>query len=155
MQRGDIMNQNRLIPNAIAIIKGGEQYPNLKGQVKFYEKNGYVIVQAVIHGLPKTQTGFFGFHIHEGKSCTGTDFSDTGNHYNPNYMPHPSHPGDLPPLMFCNNGAFLSVATNRFRIQDIIGRTIVIHNSVDDFTTQPSGNAGKKIACGVIKKHKI
>jgi Cu-Zn family superoxide dismutase len=45
----------------------------------------------------------------------------------------------------------MTVATNRFRVKDIIGRTVIIHNMPDDFTTQPSGNAGMKIACGVIQ----
>ena len=54
--------------------------------------------------------------------------------------------------MLCKNRAYLSVLTDRFNVSDIIGRTVIIHNMPDDFTSQPSGNAGEKIACGVIKK---
>lgn len=58
--------------------------------------------------------------------------------------------GDLPPL-FENNGLAVSVfLTNRFSVNQIIGKTIIIHDKPDDFTTDPSGNSGTKIACGVI-----
>lgn len=146
------MNKNTSLPMAIANIRGRNEYPELKGQVKFYQKRNAVLVVANIQGLPETQTGIFGFHIHEGKSCDGNDFSETRSHYNPENTPHPSHSGDLPPLMRCNGGAYLAVATDRFNVKDIIGRTVVIHSMPDDFTTQPAGNAGMKIGCGVIYK---
>lgn len=144
------MNQSIIFPKAIANIRGGNNAHNLFGQVKFYQKKNYVLVSANIQGLPETDTGFFGFHIHEGNRCQGEMFSDTGGHYNPEQLPHPEHAGDLPPLLRCNGGAILTVATNRFKICDIIGKTVVIHNMPDDFTSQPAGNAGTKIACGVI-----
>lgn len=65
---------------------------------------------------------------------------------------HPDHAGDLPPLMRSNGNAFSAVVTDRFTPSDIVGRTVVIHSNPDDFSTQPSGNAGKKIACGVIRR---
>ena len=139
-------------PQAIAIIKGGKSTPFINGTIKFYQKKDCVLVVADIKGLPHTQTGFFGFHIHEGSHCGGTDFSDTKGHYNPKSTPHPQHSGDLPPLMLCKNKAYMWVLTDRFNTADIIGRTVIIHNMPDDFTSQPSGNAGEKIACGVIKK---
>ena len=58
----------------------------------------------------------------------------------------------LPPLLRCKGNAYLSVKTDRFTVDEIIGRTLVIHSDPDDFHTQPAGNAGKKIACGVIQK---
>lgn len=146
------MKQNCVCPNAIANIRGSNEFPNISGQIKFYQKSGYVLVEANIRNLPFTETCFFGFHIHEGKNCGGDNFANTGNHYNPAENPHPCHAGDLPPLMLCNTGAYLSVATDRFRASDIIGKTVVIHNMPDDFSTQPSGDAGEKIACGVIRK---
>ena len=138
-------------PMAIAYIKGKNESSGIKGTVKFYQKANCVLVVANIIGLPPTTTGFFGFHIHEGTDCGGVDFSDTKSHYNPNGMPHPQHAGDLPPLMLCGNMAHLSFTTDRFKVTDIIGRTVVIHDMPDDFTSQPSGNAGQKIACGIIK----
>lgn len=64
---------------------------------------------------------------------------------------HPKHAGDLPPLLACQGSAYLSVKTDRFCVEDILGRTVVIHSDPDDFHSQPAGNAGKKIACGVIR----
>ncbi len=146
------MNSNFYKPQAIAVIKGGIFAPTVSGTVKFYQKEACVLVVADIKGLQKTDTGFFGFHIHEGSDCGGIDFSNTKSHYNPDGTPHPKHAGDLPPLMLCGDTAHSSVLTNRFKVSDIIGRTVVIHDMADDFTSQPSGNSGEKIACGIIKK---
>lgn len=137
---------------AIALIRGGNSAPEIMGMVKFYQKRSYVLVVADISGLPHSDAGFFGFHIHEGANCGGMDFSNTKGHYNPNNTPHPMHAGDLPPLILCGTNAHLSFSTDRFNVSDIIGRTVVIHNMPDDFTSQPSGNSGEKIACGIIKK---
>ncbi len=137
----------------MAQIRGGAQAPQLTGCVQFYQESGCVLIVARISSLPKeSKTGFFGFHIHEGISCSGTDFSGTGSHYNPTGQMHPKHAGDLPPLLACQGNAYLSVRTDRFSVKDIIGRTVVIHSDPDDFHSQPAGNAGNKIACGVICK---
>lgn len=111
-----------------------------------------MLVVAQISGLPETKTGFFGFHIHGGKSCGGTEFAQTGAHFDPEGREHPLHAGDLPPLLSAGGRAFLSVVTNRFCVEDILGKTVVIHDDPDDFTSQPAGNAGMKIACGIIGK---
>ncbi len=55
------------------------------------------------------------------------------------------HAGDLPPLLSNNGRAYCQVLTGRFRVSDVIGKTVVIHSGPDDFMTQPSGNAGEKI----------
>ena len=140
-------------PDAVAQITGGVVAPRLSGCVKFYQENGCVLIEAKISGLPNlNKTGFFGFHIHQGGDCSGVDFSGTEAHYNPTERVHPEHAGDLPPLLRCGENAYLSVKTDRFSVDEIIGRTVVIHSELDDFRTQPAGNAGKKIACGVIRK---
>ena len=140
-------------PEAVARIDGGVEATGLSGYVEFYQENRCVLIVARISGLPRGKgTGFFGFHIHQGESCSGTDFSSTGTHYNPVNLSHPKHAGDLPPLLECQGNAYLSVRTDRFSVRDIIGRTVVIHSDPDDCRTQPAGNAGKKIACGVIRK---
>ena len=139
-------------PQAIAFINGKDTTPAITGIIKFYQKANCVLVVADINGLPRTTTNFFGFHIHEGDNCDGMDFSGTKGHYNPDGTPHPKHAGDLPPLMLCGNKAHLSFITDRFKVTDIIGRTVVIHDMQDDFTSQPSGNSGQKIACGIVKK---
>ena len=140
-------------PDAVARIHGGIEVSQLSGCVQFYQENGCVLIVAKISGLPKeSETGFFGFHIHQGENCSGTDFSGTGSHYNPFDQAHPKHAGDLPPLLACQGNAYLSVKTDRFSVADIIGRTVIIHSDPDDFHSQPAGNAGTKIACGVICK---
>ncbi|MBQ8040327.1 MAG: superoxide dismutase family protein [Lachnospiraceae bacterium] len=79
-------------------------------------------------------------------------FPNTGNHYNPGNVPHPEHAGDLLPLLSNNGYAWMSFYTSRVNVEDIIGRSVVIHSMRDDFTTQPSGNSGDKIGCGVIER---
>lgn len=138
-------------PAARAVLTGGTEAPMLRGTVSFYQQPGGVLIVADVSGLPRPD-GFFGFHIHAGNACTGTDFADTGSHYDPLHVPHPRHAGDLPPLLGHSSRAYLAVITDRFSIPDILGRTVVIHSDPDDFTTQPAGNAGTKIGCGVIEK---
>lgn len=144
-------------PDAVAEICGSSSYPNIRGTVRFYRTDMGVLVYTDICGLPNDCRGrVFGFHIHEGEPCTGNasdPFADTGSHYNPKDRRHPYHAGDLPPL-FGNDGHALSIVlTDRFCVNEVIGRTVIIHDSPDDLTTQPSGNAGKKIACGVINRN--
>lgn len=147
------MQYCRKRPNAVAQIQGGKETPRLSGCVYYYQEKGYVLIVAKIYGLPmESETGFFGFHIHQGESCSGNDFSGAGSHYNPMDQVHPKHAGDLPPLLTCQGKAYLLVKTDRFSVKEIIGRTVAIHSDPDDFHTQPAGNAGKKIACGVIRK---
>ena len=145
------------MPKAQAVITGSAQYPDISGTASFYPVENGTLVITEVQGLPFTpgacNARVFALHNHEGGSCTGNaqdPFANTGGHYNPDGCEHPQHAGDLPPL-FGNDGyAWGAVVTNRFDIDEVIGRTIIIHAGPDDFTTQPSGNAGAKIACGVI-----
>ena len=137
-------------PCAIARIAGGEQAPCLHGTMKLYKTGKSVLAVVNICGLPDSETGVFGLHIHAGESCQGADFGETGAHYDPAGRPHPRHAGDLPPLFSCGGKAFLAVMTDRFCLKDVLGRSVVIHSDPDDFHTQPAGNSGKKIACGRI-----
>ncbi len=148
-------------PPVYADINGSGKYPEIKGKTEFYQTRSGVMVVAEITGLPlekECSNPIFGFHIHEGESCSGNGeepFFNTLGHYNPKSCPHPYHAGDMPTL-FSNDGyAFLTFFTNRFTVKEIIGKTVVIHSSSDDFTTQPSGNAGTKIACGKIQRNKL
>lgn len=144
-------------PQAFASVKGSTDYPSVIGTVSFFESRYGILIMADIGGLPKGSTcqkNIFGFHIHEGDSCTGNaedPFADTKMHLNPEQCPHPYHAGDLPPLFENNGYAFSVTLSNRIMLNEIIGKTVVIHRNPDDFTTQPSGNSGSKIACGVIR----
>jgi len=146
-------------PQAFAIIKGSDQYPDVFGDVRFFQVESGVLVMATVSGLPNPEGNcmqpIFAFHIHGGDRCSGNEtdpFADAGTHYNPGNCPHPHHAGDLPPLFGVNGNAFQVFLTDRFSVEEIIGMTVIIHSDPDDFTTQPSGNAGTKIACGVIRR---
>ena len=145
-------------PQARASIVGSRNYPCIRGEVRFYQAACGILVAAEICGLPtcskSSQRPIFGFHIHEYGSCTGNEddpFADVGTHYNPENCPHPYHAGDLPPLFGVNGYAFSVFLTNRFTIGEIVGKAVIINASPDDFTTQPSGNSGEKMACGTIR----
>lgn len=146
------MTRSFIRPDAVADITDGADAPSLRGRVRFYQEPESVLVVAYVAGLPGDgKRGFFGFHIHEGDGCTGPGFAQTGGHYNPGDAAHPMHAGDLPPLMLEHGCAHLAVRTARFRVADILVRTVVIHSDPDAFRTQPSGMSGTKIACGVIR----
>lgn len=109
------MQYCRKCPDAVAKIRGGMEAPQLTGCIEVYQENGCMLIVARVSSLPReSETGFFGFHIHQGESCSGMDFSGTGSHYNPTGQEHPNHEGDLPPLLECRGNAYLSVRTNRF-----------------------------------------
>lgn len=150
------------VPDATAYIRGSEKYPLIKGVAQFYQQPHGVLMVIEVMGLPtdmkKCNGGIHAVHIHEGEMCRGNEtdpFADVGMHYNPGQCSHPFHAGDLPPI-FENEGYGLSVFyTNRFMVNEIVGKTIIIHENIDDFSTQPSGNAGHKIACGEISPVRI
>jgi len=150
--------------DAIAEISPSTLAPDLSGTVKFLETEDGTWVEAEIFGLPEfssgengaPQTGPFGFHIHENSICgqqfTDEPFMDAGSHWNPTDQPHGNHAGDFPNL-FSNDGtAKMLFFTNKFKPNDIIDKTVVIHQSPDNYVTQPSGNSGKRIGCGIIQE---
>lgn len=144
-------------PDGWAIIKGSVDHPNIEGNVRFFQSDYGTLVVTEVKGLPKgsspCKSPIFAYHIHEKGNCQGNSddpFAEVGVHYNPHGCPHPYHAGDMPPLLGADGYAFSAFLTNRFTVKEIIGRAVIIHASPDDFTTQPSGNAGKKIACGEI-----
>ncbi|MBU5335212.1 superoxide dismutase family protein [Intestinibacter bartlettii] len=146
-------------PTAYARIRGGKIAPCIDGNVFFYQLEGGVYIKAYITGIPDTDqngdiTRFHGFHIHEKGDCkVGTEadpFPNTGGHFNPSESEHPFHAGDLPPILASDGIGILSVYTSYFTVADIINKSVVLHENNDDFTTQPAGNSGAKIACGKI-----
>lgn len=148
-------------PDAVAMVAGSPAYPSIRGKVYLHQMANGILLTASINGLPQSKescaSNIYGFHIHEGTVCKGNaedPFADAGLHFNPKNCPHPAHAGDLPPL-FGNQGfAYLSFFTDRFIVSQVIGRTVIIHSHVDNFTSQPSGDSGTKIACGVIERPK-
>lgn len=153
-------------PNAKAEIVGGPLAPNIRGTVNFYEVYNGTLVVAEIYNLPRMVPGSgstppigpFGFHIHEGHSCEMGDpadpFKAAGAHFNPTGKSHPAHAGDMPVLFSDGKGyAYLAFYTERFTPGQVVGRTVIIHQNPDDYRSQPAGNAGKRLACGVIMEH--
>lgn len=141
---------------AYSKISGNSNFPNLSGTANFYKSpSSGIWIEVEVSGLPDINlpinSNFYGMHIHETGNCS-IPFNKTGEHYNPQDLPHPYHAGDLPPLLGNNGYAYLLFYTDRFSPDDIINKSLVIHSLPDDFKTQPSGNSGDKIGCGVIKK---
>lgn len=149
--------------DAIAHISGSDLAPDVHGSVKFLGVPEGSWVEAEIFGLPdfaaKTpqtpQIGPFAFHIHEHDTCgsrhTDSPFAAAGGHWNPTGDQHGNHAGDFP-VLFSNGGtAKMLFFTDRFMPEDVIGRSVIIHQSPDDYTTQPSGSGGRRIACGSIE----
>lgn len=144
-------------PDAVAVLKGNAMHEDINGIVQFYAlPESGILIAVEISDLPDGRDGdtpaFFAFHIHETGDCSG-NFETTGAHYNPDNVPHPEHAGDLPPLL-SNDGYVWTVLYDSFlTLPMILNRSVVIHQNPDDFMTQPSGNAGEKIACGVITRN--
>lgn len=145
--------------NGSAVISGSSAYPDIRGIIRFYQTDNGVLTAAEICGLPESEKKchdpVFGFHIHSGTRCDGDmrdPFSGAMSHYNPDECEHPFHAGDLLPLFGNDGHSFTVFLSSRFSVTDVIGKTVIIHRDPDDFTSQPSGNAGEKIACGIIVK---
>jgi len=148
---------------AIADIRGGPLAPDIRGVVIFSDVPGGTEVYVEVVGLPQFKpvppdgqpVGPHGFHIHEYGDCRVGDpedpFMDAGQHWNPDQQPHGNHAGDFP-VLFSNNGyTRMSFFTNKFKVWDVVGRSVIIHENPDDYRSQPSGNAGRRLACGVIR----
>lgn len=148
---------------ALAEIRGSNLAPNLRGYVIFTDVPYGTEVFVEVEGLPnykpaeagKNPIGPHGFHIHQHGTCEmgnpNDPFKEAGEHWNPDNQPHGHHAGDFP-VLFSNNGyARMSFFTDRFKVQDIIGKTVMIHENPDDYRTQPAGDSGKRIGCGVIR----
>lgn len=148
---------------AWAKIIGGPLAPSITGRVLFEEFSYGVVISVEVCGLPRYQpaqggqqpVGPHGFHLHENGDCEIGDpqnpFSGAGGHWNPTNQPHGNHVGDFP-VLFSNHGvAKMSFFSDKFRVQDIIGRSLIIHQNPDDYRTEPAGNSGKRLACGIIR----
>jgi Cu-Zn family superoxide dismutase len=144
------------IAKAIAVLNP-TQNNKVTGTVTFSKVEPGVKVVADIKGLTP---GTHGFHIHQFGDCSAPSADSAGGHYNPAGKPHGApenqerHAGDLGNLVADSSGkAYLERTDTVIAINgpnSVIGRGIIIHEASDDMTTQPTGNAGTRIACGVI-----
>ncbi len=136
---------------------------NVKGDVTFTEADGKVMMVASLSGLTE---GEHAIHIHEKADCSSADGKSTGGHWNPTFQPHAKwgaaegyHKGDIGNFTADAEGnATVNFATEEWCIgceddtKNIVGKAVIVHQGVDDFTSQPSGAAGKRVSCtGIIQ----
>ncbi|GIK26391.1 MAG: superoxide dismutase [Cu-Zn] [Betaproteobacteria bacterium] len=129
------------------------------GTVVFVQKGSDIEVTAHVAGLTP---GAHGFHIHEKGDCSAPDGMSAGGHFNPGGHPHghphkgPHHAGDMPMLETDGYGNARLVAVlpglTLAGANGIVGKGVIVHAAPDDFKTQPTGNSGARMACGVIVK---
>lgn len=144
-------------PSAVATLSpaSGSQ---VSGVVRLVQEGDHIVVRARVTGLaPNSEHGF---HVHEKGDCSAPDASSAGGHFNPEHKLHGSpsgehHAGDLPSLKADAAG----VAATSFEVKgsllgtgagDLLGKALVVHADPDDYMSQPAGNSGARVACGVI-----
>lgn len=144
-------------PRAMAPLqaKSGSQ---VAGTIFFTQQGSGLRVVARVSGLKPNQE--HGFHVHETGDCSAPDATSAGGHFNPTGQPHgsqamPHHGGDMPSLKadamgnaeatFTVEGVTLAGATD-----GVVGKAVIVHAKADDYKTQPTGDSGGRIACGVI-----
>jgi Cu-Zn family superoxide dismutase len=136
---------------------------SVEGEVSFTEENGEVKMMAVFSGLSE---GEHAIHIHQTADCSAADGTSTGGHWNPTNEPHGKwgaeegyHKGDIGNFTADADGnATVEFSTDQWCIgcddenMNILGKAVIVHQGVDDFTSQPSGDAGARISCtGIIQ----
>jgi Cu-Zn family superoxide dismutase len=131
----------------------------VKGWVKFTQMKGYVRIEGEITGLTP---GKHGFHVHEKGDCSAPDAASAGGHFNPTHQAHgaPSsrerHAGDLGNIRAGRDGkskfTFRDKVIQLSGVDSILDKSLILHADPDDMKTQPTGNAGKRVACGVIQR---
>ena len=133
---------------------------NVRGWATFTDRStgGVAVVVHVENATP----GVHGIHIHEKGDCSAPDASSAGGHFNPGGMPHAGptethrHAGDLGNMTVEANGTgHLELVSDLLTVKpgpnSVVGKSIVLHEKADDLTSQPSGNSGARIGCGVIQ----
>ena len=131
---------------------------SVRGTVLFTPEGDYVRVTARVSGLKPNQE--HGFHVHERGDCSAPDATSAGGHFNPTSAPHgaqaePHHGGDMPALKSdasgnANMSFLISGVTLDLSRTGVMGRGVIVHAMPDDYATQPTGNSGVRLACGVI-----
>lgn len=129
----------------------------VSGRVVFIQEKDGIRVVAELSGL---KPGTHGFHIHEKGDCSAPDATSAGAHFNPSNEPHAApdaekrHVGDLGNIVADQNGhATLERVDTVIRFdgeKSILGKSVIVHEKADDFKTQPTGDAGARVGCGVI-----
>ena len=146
-------------PSAAATDLKPTQGNTANGTVRFLQQGDKVQVQVRVSGLAPNSV--HGFHVHEKGDCSAPDAVSAGGHFNPGAKAHAHfdkgdrHAGDLPNLRADASGvASYQFETNALSVgkgdANVIGRSVIVHRDADDYASQPAGNSGPRIACGVI-----
>ena len=148
--------------NALTFALESKSNSGVTGIATFSEKDGFVTFTAKLSGL---KPGIHGIHIHEKADCSAADAASAGGHWNPTFKKHGKftdaehHKGDIGNFTADGNGnASITLKTDEWCIgcgdstKDILGKGLIVHDKADDFITQPSGNAGARVACSAIIK---
>lgn len=133
----------------------------VSGTVRFAQSSAGVLVSGEVRGLKPGAV--HGFHVHEKGDCSSPDGMSTGGHFNPEGKPHGEHgrgahhAGDLQSLKADANGTAVFTFESRAisigsGATDIVGKGLIVHRDPDDYTTQPTGNSGPRLACAVIAR---
>ncbi len=144
---------------AIAVLQPTAATEGMSGTVTFSESEGSVQIVAHIEGAP---VGTHGFHIHEVGDCSASDFTSAGGHFNPAAVDHAGpddavrHAGDLGNVVVGEDGtAHHELTSDLITLGEgehsVMGRAVILHQDADDLTSQPTGAAGARIGCGVIR----
>ncbi len=150
-------------PKTVTISMESKSGSTAMGEVYFTEENGVVTMEAKFKGL---KPGMHAIHIHEKADCSAADGTSTGGHWNPTHQKHGKwgdaegyHKGDIGNFEADADGnGKISMQTDEWCIgcgdenKDILGKGLIVHEGKDDFTTQPTGDAGGRVSCGGIIK---
>jgi Cu-Zn family superoxide dismutase len=156
-----MMNRQAKAPKVSCQLAAVGQSSNVSGKINFIQESDGVRVEGEVSGLAP---GKHGIHIHEFGDCGGAEAKAAGEHFNPTGHPHGpgaspnSHEGDLGNLVADSDGrAKFSLKHPWLTLsgpKSIVGKSLIIHAVEDDLSSQPSGNSGARIACGVITSEK-
>lgn len=146
-------------PALLGVIRGGLGHEDVNGTAAVFWLPDAVYVEVQLYGLPSSEV--FGLHIHDGVVCVAAEsgFAESGKHLSLCVDgtwcdKHPYHAGDLPPVFSDEEGtAVLGVYLDRATTAQVSGHTIVLHSRRDDFGSQPAGDSGVRIACGVLTEN--
>ena len=155
--------KEEVMAESITFMMEPKSGSSVKGEVSFSEENGTVTMTGTFTGLSE---GEHAIHIHQTADCSSDDGKSTGGHWNPTNEPHGKwgakegyHKGDIGNMMADSDGnAVIELSTDQWCIgcddenKNIVGKAIIVHQGVDDFTSQPSGAAGARVSCtGIIE----
>ena len=149
--------------NTLSVVLESKSGSTAQGEAFFSEVNGVVSLEAKFSGL---KPGTHAIHLHEKADCSAADATSAGGHWNPTHSKHGKwgdaegyHKGDIGNFEVAADGTGnITMQTDEWCIgcgdenKDILGKSVIVHDGVDDFVTQPTGDAGGRISCGGIIK---